>query len=136
MTRNARSEYVETTLDLVGMNGIGSTKKDLKISEIKKSETYVRNTMDAFNNFMNPFEVEDQSSLYCLSSGASVPQEVEQDLMNAQQYGKEALQEFIQERLVDKKKKFHDPIKRQNLKTFSSISKSVKVSNKDKKLNR
>lgn len=73
MTRSARSEYVEATLDLIGMNEIASSKKDLRTSEILKSEAYISNTTDAINNFMNPFEVEDHNSLYCLSPGGTSP---------------------------------------------------------------
>ena len=79
--------------------------------------------MEAFGNFINPFEVENIESLYCLSSGVPVSQEIEQDLLNADRLGEEAASTFIKERMVEKRVSFNAAIKKLNLKTFGKNSK-------------
>lgn len=83
---------------------------------------------------MNPFEIDNKEVLYCLSSGAPIPRAVEEDLLQADKVGKEAHMTFVKERLVENTKSFHEPIKKQNLKTFSNMAKSVKVNGKSKKI--
>ena len=50
-----------------------------------------------------------QKRLVSLSSGATVPPEVEKDVLDAEKIGKEQKDAFIKERLVEKKKGFFDP---------------------------
>lgn len=77
-------------------------------------DTY--SVVQAINNFTSPFKIEDKDALYCLSSGAPVPSNVENDILMADEIGKKAHKEFVQQRLVDKKVSFHAPMKKQNLK--------------------
>ena len=74
--------------------------KDLSKTEIRWSQDYVRKTMSAFRNFINPFDqTMDKSQLYNISSGAPVPDDITQDLLNAERYGEKARAQFLQERL-------------------------------------
>ena len=41
--------------------------------------------MQAISNFINPYEIENKNMLYCLSSGASAPNDIEQDLFQTYQ---------------------------------------------------
>ena len=91
-----------------------------------ENEDDVIRVMEALHNFSNPFEC-DKDSLYCLSSGAPTPKDVESDILNADKIGEEACRTFIQERLIDKTRSFNDPIQRLKLKTFSVTAKSAKV---------
>lgn len=134
LTRHCRAEYVQGTFQMVEMESNELlVHKDTRKSEIISSEQYVQHVVDAFQNFMNPFEVEDKEGLYCLSSGTSAPKDVEQQLFDADKLGKQIFEAFIQERLVKKEKSFNDPIKRQNLKTFASTAKHATVKSKEKK---
>ena len=76
------------------------------------------------NNWANPFDSK-HVELVCLSSGAAPPDNICSDLSRAKE-GDDAFQMFVSERLES-----DPPIKafskRQNLKTFSNMSKSKKT---------
>ena len=95
--------------------------------------------MEAINNFINPFTIEDKDTLYCLSSSASVPSTVENDILMSDEIGKKTHKQFVQDRLIEKTVSLHPPVKKQNLKTFAKlplkflvIGKSSCVMNKTK----
>ena len=112
-----------------------SSNNDLKNSEIIHSEERVRKVMDAIQNFIDPFSIEDKHSLYCLSSGLPTPADEKTDLLEAEKYGKKSFNEFIRERLIDKTKSFNDQINEQNLKIFASVAKSAKFTSTKKQVN-
>lgn len=108
--------------------------KDLSKTEIRWSQDYVRKTMSAFRNFINPFDqTMDKSQLYSISSGAPVPDDTTQDLLNAERYGEKARAQFLQERLKTGEK-FFEPIKRQNLKTMADVQRKVKLTSSASKV--
>jgi len=82
--------------------------------------------MEAVESFMNPFNLEDDGKLYQIASGAVVPPDIEDDVMNAEAKGKSAKESFINEHLR-KNEHFFEPIKRQRLKTFTDMGKTVAV---------
>ena len=134
MTRHVRASYHQCVLEMVNMDSSKSNShKDLRASQITQSEEDTCRVMQAIDNFINPFQVESKDVLYCLSSGAPAPSDVEKDLLEADQRGKEAYREFIGERLIERNKSFHDPIKKVKLKAFASVAKSVKVTEQSKK---
>ena len=66
-----------------------------------------------------------------LSSGIVATEKIESDLPEAEAKGEEHMKNFIKTRLVDQTMDFYEPIKRLNLKTFSSLKKvKVKTYNK------
>ncbi len=67
--------------------------------------------------------------LLCISTAAAATQEVKCDLLEAHARGERAYTLFKTERLESDppKRKFHDPLKKSNLKTFSSLSKKKQV---------
>jgi hypothetical protein len=124
VTRHVRASYVDSTLDMAGMtNSEESAHKDIRPSEMRRSEADLQILMTSFKNFVNPFEVEIKESLFCLSSGAQAPVEVASDLLKAESIGKQAFGRFVQERLIEKSLKFHAPLRRQSLKTWASLEK-------------
>ena len=62
--------------------------------------------MEAINNFINPFTIEDKDTLYCLSSGAPVPSNVENDILMSDEIAKKAHKQFVQDRPIDKRSAF------------------------------
>ena len=72
--------------------------------------------------------------VFCLSSGKPAPQDVKTDALRADDCGRAAMETFIKERMVEKSVPFHDPIKRQKLKTFATTSLVKKVKSSDNKL--
>ena len=91
--------------------------------QIKKSEKAAFATVEAIQNFIDPFQVEMDDKLYRISSGAAVPFNIESDIMNAELSGTAAKEAFIYG-MLRKNEQFFEPIKRLNQKTFANIGKA------------
>jgi hypothetical protein len=107
--------------------------RDLRRTEIERSEANVVKVAAAIVGFINPFEMEQKDKLYCISSGASVTSEIERDVIIAEALGADAKVDFISERL-EKHEKFFDPIKRLNLKTLSELAKKTPIKSSQNKI--
>ncbi|GFS26387.1 hypothetical protein ElyMa_007052500 [Elysia marginata] len=134
VTRHNRSQYVSslqqvTNLDSSTIDG----HKDMTFAERKLSEKSVRNTMEAFSAFINPFEM-DTDELICLSSGCRLSDEIAGDLLKAEEFGQKRYEEFVKERLKNKTVEFKDPLPKSTLKTFACASKVVSVKSKTKEI--
>ena len=95
-----------------------------------------KRTVDAVRNFLNPFNprgLQENDKLYNLSSGARVPQDIEIDLLRAEEAGAKARKDFVKERL-EESDKFFDPVTRLNLKTMAHTKKKTKVTSTRNKL--
>ena len=128
-TTSERTKYYQATLSLADMTTEicdESSHKDLRKAEIAKSEKQVIKTIEAIKSYIDPFDVEDHQKLYCLSSGVAVDMETAQDVLRAENVGKEMKEIFIKDRL-EKKEKFFEPITKAKLKSMSSITKSAKL---------
>lgn len=71
--------------------------------------------------------------LFCLSSGQPASDKVSEDLLRYTEAGKNAAEEFIKTRLVDKSAKFHNPMKKLNLETFQSMAAKATITTAAKK---
>ena len=101
-TRHSRASYLQATKDIASMDSQEATShKEVGGSQTVKSEQDTCSVLQAIGNFTNPFTIEDKDALYCLSFGALVPQDVESDIMMADDIGKKAHREFVQKRLVE-----------------------------------
>ena len=136
MTRHSRVQYLQATMEMVDMDNTDFFfHKDIRKSEIQHSKADIRMVADAISNFVNPFEVENKDLLYCISSGAPAPADVEEGLLSADVNGNKARDEFIENHLVEKTASFFDPVKKQRLKTSASLAKCVKLTGSEKKPN-
>jgi hypothetical protein len=61
------------------------------VTEKRRSERRVRETMSTFENFINPFDMRDKESLACISSGAISTPEITRDTLRAEKAGGEAM---------------------------------------------
>eukprot|EP00794_Sanderia_malayensis_P002105 gene2104-2390_t len=129
-TTHERTRYLEATLsmaDMLDADSINLQKhKECRPSQVRKSEKAVTKVVEAFQSLMNPFEVDDESKLYSIASGAAASDEVAEAVMNAEEIGKAAKEQFINERL-EKNEKFFEPIKRQKLKRLCDMNKKTTV---------
>ena len=135
-TTHERAQYVDVTRAKAGLETEsydGQHHKDLRPSEIKKSEKRVEQTKSAIQSFLNPFDVSDHDKLYCISSGAHVPHSVEKDVMTAEELGKQAKEDFITHRL-ETKENFFSPVNKMKLKTFQSSTRTVKLKTAQNKI--
>ena len=64
-TRHARTSYLQATKKIANIDTLESTShKEVKCSQILKSEQDTRCVMEAMNNFINRFTIEDKDTLY------------------------------------------------------------------------
>ncbi len=70
--------------------------------------------------------VTDKDTLYCISSGANVPDLIEKDIMNAETIGKTSKYDIIHSRL-ETKVNFFKPIRRKNFKTMADMNKTTRI---------
>ena len=62
-------------------------RKDLHKNDILKSQMKVEKTIETICNFTNPFELDQNKSLVCLSSGMTLPQEVAERMVKLDDIG-------------------------------------------------
>ena len=95
---------------------------DLMHSRTKRDNTDVNNLLSTLTTtFINPFSPE---PLVSISSRTVAPDNINQDLMVAEEKGKEVMNKFIEERLwYHSTKSFFYPIKKLKLSTFSKTKK-------------
>ena len=106
-TRHATASYLQATKEIANIDTLESTShKEVRSSQILKSEQDTCCVMEAINNFINPFTIEDKDTLYCLSSGAPVPSNVENDILMSDEIAKKAHKQFVQDRPIDKRSAF------------------------------
>ena len=135
--RHARASYLQATKEIANINTLESTShKEVRCSQILKSEQDTCCIMEAINNFINPFTTQDKDTRYCLSSGGPVPSIVENDILMSDEIGKKAQKQFVQDRLIDKTVSFHAPVKKQNLKNFRKSSQNFTSPREGKKEHR
>ena len=98
-------------------------------SDVQKITTLLSTSMK------NPFQVteDEESSLLNIVTGQVPPNEVEDQLLNAQTTGLKYMDEFVDERLVKKEKTFFTTLSKLQLKTFADLKKPFKGTTKDSK---
>ena len=80
-------------------------------------------------------EDSDKERLYCLASGAPVSEEIEIDILRADELGETLKNTFTQERLKHgREKHFFDPVRCQKLKTMEDNNKTVSLTTSQGKL--
>ena len=84
--------------------------RDIEKSQMVQSVNDVKKLIDAFQNLLDPFLVEDKDVLYCLSSGVPASVEVENELLTCQALGISAFTTFLKEHLIDKTVSFFAPL--------------------------
>ena len=95
-TRHARASYLQGTREIANIDTLESTShKEIRSSLILKSQQDTCCVMEVINNFMNPFTIEDKDTFYCLSSGAPVPSNVENDILMSDEIGKKAHKQSV-----------------------------------------
>ena len=128
VTRHMRGSFLAAAMELAGMTDEEETNhKDTRPSEIRKTEEDVQKLLESFQNFSSPFDTDERKALFCLSSGKPAPPEVMEDLLECEQRGISAFNNFVQQRLMEKSVSFHSPMKKLSLKTFSYTHVKTKV---------
>lgn len=103
--------------------------KSTRPSETCHSKTEVVKLLAAFDQFLNPFAVEQhrQNELFCLSSGQPASDQITKDLLTYVNSGEKAAAAFIKTHVVSKSVKFHEPLKKLKFKTFAAMTVKRKI---------
>ena len=78
LTTHEQSQYLAATFAMVDMHTYSSDEhRGVLKAEIKMGQKYVNITMEAFSNFLDPFDSSiDRSRLYNISSGDAVSADI------------------------------------------------------------
>lgn len=127
ITQEYRSRYLRCLREMTGGCNTKLAHPDLQSSRMKKDEQDVQALTELMeNSWINPMSPE-EDDIVCLSTGSVAPPEISRDLLGAHAVGEVAYQEF-KVRLEEDPGKFHQPLKKQRLKTFANAS--VKIQSK------
>ena len=133
LAAHTKGEYVQAQWKMVdAVPKCEQEQRNLRPSQITRSEKQVQNTITAFGSFLIPFNLNSSQPLTSLASGAAMSADVRNDALNALKKGSLQKQEFIHDRLESKKAKFFDPVKKNKFKnmSFSAATKKLVASNK------
>ena len=133
MTRHLRANYVAASYELAEMSSTdASSHKDNRQASKTASEQDFQKVVMSFDNFINPFNIDNKDALYCISSGSPLTEESEKQVLEADKIGQESHAKFVKERLVEKTCSFYTPLPKQKLKTFDDKKKRKKLTTTQK----
>ena len=124
ITRSARSAIIGCLLTKAGLKKTEDITKDLKPYRIKKDNDDLNRVVDGIVARMNPFDVEGDTNIYCLTTGKSISDDIKQDLLSCKKKGEVWCDEFMAGCLT---------VKRRKIKNFSSAAKKTTI-RRDRKL--
>ena len=131
LTINERAKLAKETKLMFGMENEGDdddwSHKDIGPSRIKRDNDDVDTLVHQLEKFQ-PFQA--TKHLLCVTTGDVIPDDIQQDLLSADQRGIIMLKEFVEDRYVNKTVKLHASITKKKSKTFKNLH-NVKIQ-KDK----
>ena len=133
VTRSMRGAVVASLLDMAAITTKEDISQELKPYRIKRDNSDLEKLILYLEDTMNPFQVNLEDKLYCLSTGRSASSEVERDLTNLEEKGQLMYQTFIDECQQDPTR-FERPIKKKKVKNFASDAVKTRVSAKDQSI--
>lgn len=109
---------------MAGKSSTSRPRRDLDAARIQTDEKAVQSLISTIEAMANPFVCE-KDGLVCISSGVVASEEIQKDLMRAEEVGQLAFTDFIERRLCGeeeegREKDIFTPIKHQKLKTFAN----------------
>ena len=107
----------------LGLDTPRSTPKDIGKSRKVFYESATSHCYETIKNWNNPFQK--SNSILSLSPGIAAPEDVQNDLMKAEDVGKKQLENVISTRIESNIVNFYEPIRKNQLKSFDSSKKRV-----------
>ncbi|KAG1666470.1 Adenylate cyclase type 8 [Nymphon striatum] len=104
--------------------------REVSATGIARSEAAVQRAVHAVKGFLNPFDMNDKSRLYIISSACPVSQDIERDVLRAEQAGLIEKVKFIRERLQkegEPQRQFYDKVTKMKLLTMEKTNKKKKL---------
>ena len=109
----------------IGLRKTPSRPKKLQKNRMKFDEKAVQNCYNVLKQ-QQPIFVSSEA-IVSLSSGVNASEEVQNDLLNAESVGKTKSEGFIENRIKKNSFGFYDVIKKNQLKTFSTMKQVKKL---------
>ena len=105
LTANSRAAFIDSCRKMTdSSHGRSQCHKEIGSSRIERDEDDMKKIIEVMEGWRNPFEASDE--LVVLRSGHVADENVKQDLLMAKEKGRQAFQQFINERLVTNNKGF------------------------------
>ena len=101
ITHSARSAVLSHLFKVTGLKSQEDTTKTLRPHRVKKDNKDLGRVIEGVKNTMNPFSIDADDGLYCLTTGARVKDNIRDDLVNCKSKGREWYVEFVTGCLVD-----------------------------------
>lgn len=133
VTRSARSAIIGCLLTKDGLKKTDDITKDLKPYRIKtKDNDDFNRVVDGIAARMNPFNIEGDTHLYCLTTGNSISDDIRQDLLSYKRKVEAWCNKFITGCFAGPVR-FEIPIPRPKTKSFASAAMKTNI-RRDRKL--
>ena len=139
LTADTRSSCLNQLRLLSKMSTACISHPDLTRSRISKDEADVKEITEILtSSWIDPFDGT-KTELVNIASGVLATEKISNDLLAAEELGEKAYQKFKRERLevehgTTGHVKFHNPLNRLNLKTFSDVAKKTEVKGNHKNI--
>ena len=128
-----RAEIARICLDMAGLSSaLSGPHKEASMKRIQTDEKDVENVLATLTTWHNPFTDDPDEPMSNISSGVTAPEAVSEALLCAYTTGEQAFANFVQHRLVNGTVPFHDVLPKLKLETFSSLTKTSRVTVKGK----
>ena len=126
LTAEYRSVFFVKLSDITNTSRSSLNHSYLQKPIIEKDEKNVSAIVELFDNWINSFE---ENELVCISTATTATADIMEDLLNAHNTGKKTYEQFNFDRLQSNPPwlKFHDPLSKNKLKTFSNLVKKKKA---------
>ena len=118
--------------EFLGMSEAKCVTKDLRKKRILHDEECVVRSYDLIKELGTPFK--ENPCLVHLGSGLQCSPEIQDDMMNAEKKGKEALCNFLEKRIESNEEDLYAPIQKMKLKTFAGMKIKKSCTIKDRNL--
>ena len=115
--------------DSIGFSKVKSGSKDLRSARKRFDEKSVLACYKVIQQWNNPFLPTEK--LIVLSSGVVANDQVQNDLLRAKEVGRARLDQFLNERIIERKVEFNATITKNMLRTFDSSTQRKKCQVKD-----
>ena len=128
LSQHERASITNACHQMSGNNTSSGKHSELRNSRMKQDEKDIENIINTVHNMVNPFQNElEDDKLYHLASGRVASSLIVEDFEKAEKKGDDDFIDFCQDRLQASVVEFHDPITRNNLKTFKDTAKKIRT---------
>ena len=132
ITRSVPSAIIGQLYSSAGLKSREDVSKSLRPYRVQKDNEDLWKVIDSIQSNMDPFAIEPDKNLYCLTTGLKVDDNIRDDLLTCRQKGEKWHDEFVKG-CFDDAARFEKPIQRRKVCNFASTAVKITVRTKDLK---